>query len=153
MGSAFSKTVQGKVEEVKDFQFRQAAVQREVMMAVNLANMRDRVQWGACLYSGLLFGAAASLVKTGKVPAVIRPPLVVGGFALAFFTDFAYGSKLQRVTREAEHILEHERERLVPPNQVPFYKFYEEEAASQDKSIERVGRQWPSFIRSYFETD
>uniref|UniRef100_A0A7S3PS65 Plasminogen receptor (KT) n=1 Tax=Aplanochytrium stocchinoi TaxID=215587 RepID=A0A7S3PS65_9STRA len=146
MGSVVSSTVEEKVNEFKEMQMRQAALQREVMMAVNTAQARDRIQWGAGVYSFLFLGASANLAKHGSVPTVMKAPLVVGGIGLAFMTDMAYGTKLQRVIREAEYILEHERERLVPPRQVPFYSLYEEEAAAQDPSVKRVGSYWPSFM-------
>ena len=88
-----------QVNEFKDMQMRQAALQREVMMAVNMAKARDRIQWGAGVYSFLLLGAGANLAKHGSVPNLLKPPLVAGGIGLAFMADMAYGNKLQRVIR------------------------------------------------------
>jgi len=69
-------------------------------------------------------------------------PLVLGGFALTYLYDFAYGTKMIRVRKEAEHILEHERERLVPLQSMPARKFWTKEAEAIG-SIARVGEKWP----------
>lgn len=39
---------------------------------------------------------------------------------MANMYDFAYGNKLVRLVKEAEHIMEFEKERFVPPKQTPF---------------------------------
>jgi hypothetical protein len=53
----------------------------------------------------------------------------------------------RQVVKEAEHILEHERERLVPPKQAPFRSLYAEaEVQSHDTRASAVGTYWPSFL-------
>lgn len=128
---------------------------REIEMALAIAKIRDRVQWGCGLYSFLFLGATTYFVKHKDLPKPLIPPLVVGGFALLFFGDMAYGNKLRRVANEAEHILKYERDLLIPPPSTPLYKFYEEDVKKipedeKKKVLEnRVSTVWPGFIYNF----
>ena len=53
-----------------------------------------------------------------KRPAVLTP-LVPLSFVLLYFGDLGYGSKTDRIKREAEMIMEHERELLDFPLGLP----------------------------------
>lgn len=79
-------------------------------------------------------------------------PVVVGGLVLGNIADMAYGNKLARVSKEAEHIIKHERARLVPMEQAPVSRFYglDEKAAMFDGAT-AAGLVWPSkvFSRSF----
>lgn len=44
-----------------------------------------------------------------KPPAALAAPILIGSLVLGNMADMAYGNKLVRVTKEAEHILDHER--------------------------------------------
>ena len=75
------------------------------------------------------------------------PPLAILTFVLSYQYDFAYGTKLIRVRQEAEHILEHEREYLIPPKTMPSRKLWEKEAAviPPGGPVKRVGEHWPFY--------
>lgn len=66
----------------------------------------------------LFAGLSVAKLAGRPVPSVAVVPVVVGGFLLGNMADMAYGNKLARVTKEAEHILENERVRFVPVKQV-----------------------------------
>lgn len=53
-----------------------------------------------------------------KPPALVGVPIVVGALVLGNMADLAYGNKMMRVVKEAEHIMEYERGRFVPFKQV-----------------------------------
>jgi len=90
-----------------------------------------------------------------NVPPVVGVPIVAGGIILGNIADMAYGNKLLRVAKEAEHILENERARLVPMKQAPVSRFYsdEEKVAMFDQAT-AAGLLWPSkaFSRSFTPT-
>ena len=76
-------------------------------------------------------------------------PIVVGGLVLGNIADMAYGNKLSRVSKEAEHIIEYERARLVPMKQAPVNRFYsEEEKAAMFDQATAAGLLWPSRVFS-----
>eukprot|EP00292_Cryptomonas_paramecium_P014746 CAMPEP_0113673958 /NCGR_PEP_ID=MMETSP0038_2-20120614/7140_1 /TAXON_ID=2898 /ORGANISM="Cryptomonas paramecium" /LENGTH=141 /DNA_ID=CAMNT_0000590461 /DNA_START=87 /DNA_END=512 /DNA_ORIENTATION=+ /assembly_acc=CAM_ASM_000170 len=128
-----------------DAQMKQADSMRSVQAAMQIAVVRDQLQWGCGLYSLILCGATANLIKHRSLPPFIAGPLVLGGFGLSYLADMAYGTKMIRIRQEAEHILANEKVRLVPPASAPFRRFWEIEAAEvSTKEIPRVGALWPS---------
>eukprot|EP00958_Prasinococcus_capsulatus_P029356 scaffold7392_cov388-Prasinococcus_capsulatus_cf.AAC.6 len=141
------------IQRVQDAMERKAMMQREVQVALNVARARDTLQWWGTLYGAFittvslakLTGWLCSLaVVAGRnVSGFLAIPAIMGGFSLANIADLAYGSKLNRVVKETEHILENERSRLVPPHQAPFHRFYtdEEKAAWPHGSAQATGRQ------------
>ena len=116
-----------KIKEAVIYEIaKRLMVQREIQLALSIARARDTL-----FYFGSAWGVFASGVITAKalgqkVPSVAGVPLVIGGLLLGNFYDLAYGNKLLRVGKEAEHILENERGRLVPFKQAPFAKYYTE---------------------------
>ena len=149
MGSMISSAIDNKVEEVKAAQIEAGNRQREAQIAVAIAQARDTLQFYATMYGCLVTGAGVQLLKTGKVPIMMAPPLFIGTFGITYLTDVAYGTKTRRVALEAAYILEHERELLAPPKNLPFAKFYDEEYEKNAASgVSRVGDQWPSFVKA-----
>lgn len=140
-------------DAAKDQAFEVMSKQREMGMAISIAQTRDMVQYMAGVWCGLagLVTVASIAKKQGPGPAAI--PLVVLPLIGFYQADMAYGTKLQRVVSEAEHILEHERDRLVPPKQAPFYNRYKGEVAARQGIPQpaRVGDHWPTFVRQYLE--
>lgn len=124
---------------------RRAMMQREVQMSIQIAKARDNLQIFGSLWLTLVTGAGAARIAGKKVPGLVGVPVVVGAVMLGNLADMAYGNKLQRVTLEAEYILDNERARFVPPKQAPFRQFYtdEEKAASLDQAT-AVGELFPS---------
>jgi hypothetical protein len=73
-------------------------------------------------------------------------PIVIGSLVLGNMADMAYGNKLARVTKEAEYIMEFERERFVPPKQAPFAKFYTPEERMVFEASTRVSELYPNAL-------
>lgn len=130
---------------VEDEISRRAMMQREINMALNVAKARDGLQIFGSLWLTLVGGVGAATMAGRKVPGILGLPVVAGAVVLGNMADLAYGNKLQRVCREAEYILDNEKERFVPFAQAPFAKFYtaEQKAAMYDKATP-VGDLWPS---------
>jgi len=103
---------------VQDEIAKRAMLQREVEISVQIAKARDTVQIFGSAWLVLITGVVGARAMGHQVPTFAAIPVVVGGLVLGNMTDLAYGNKLQRVTREAERIMEHEKARFVPPKQV-----------------------------------
>jgi hypothetical protein len=126
-GKNFVETVKANVEtEIA----RRMMIQREVQMAVNIAKARDNLYIFGSLWLTLTTGVTTATLLKKPVPHVAFVPVVVGGVLLGNLADMAYGNKLARVNKEAEHILANERPRFVPFPQAPFAKFYSAEERS-----------------------
>lgn len=139
-------------EKVEEEIARRMMIQREVQMSVNIAKARDNIQYFGSAYAVFVGGVTIAKLSGKKVPPVAGVPIVVGGLLLGNIFDFAYGNKLARVSKEAEHIMENERSRLVPMKQAPVARFYsEDEKKDMFDSATAVGRLWPSslFSRSF----
>ncbi len=120
---------------------------REVEISVNIAKARDSLQWFGGLYTVFVGAVSLRLLARKPVPGIAAVPAVIGGFGLAYLADLAYGTKMTRVVKEAEHILEHERVRFVPPKQAPFHALYsEQEVSDATQRADAVGTYWPSFV-------
>eukprot|EP00293_Proteomonas_sulcata_P019220 CAMPEP_0184314160 /NCGR_PEP_ID=MMETSP1049-20130417/71759_1 /TAXON_ID=77928 /ORGANISM="Proteomonas sulcata, Strain CCMP704" /LENGTH=117 /DNA_ID=CAMNT_0026631937 /DNA_START=39 /DNA_END=392 /DNA_ORIENTATION=+ len=102
--------------------------------------------WFGSLYGTFLTGVTGAALRGKKLPEIVAVPLVLGGFGLINLADMAYGTKLTRVVKEAEHIMEHERYRFIPPKQAPFHKVYTEAERKPHASVGAVGTYWPSFL-------
>uniref|UniRef100_A0A7S1UDC7 Plasminogen receptor (KT) n=1 Tax=Phaeomonas parva TaxID=124430 RepID=A0A7S1UDC7_9STRA len=139
-------------EEMRETQLRAVMIQREIQMAVNVAKARDTLQWFGGLYSAFAGAVTLRALTGGRLPGIVGVPLVMGGFGLANLADMVYGTKLVRVRKEAERILDdpYQRARLfVPPKQAPFYEFYGPELPLDEElnsGIGPVGFYWPGFL-------
>uniref|UniRef100_A0A0G4I3V5 Uncharacterized protein n=1 Tax=Chromera velia CCMP2878 TaxID=1169474 RepID=A0A0G4I3V5_9ALVE len=141
MGSIFSRVE----DAIEDKIAQKAMMQREVQMSVNIAKARDTLMWFGGLYT-FFIGAATGAAAAGKGHPLMLAPVILGGFGLSNLADMAYGTKLTRVVKEAEHILEHEKGRFVPMKQAMFDKYYGEEERKFHKGVQAVGFYWPSFL-------
>eukprot|EP00978_Attheya_sp_CCMP212_P007300 scaffold16951_cov48-Attheya_sp.AAC.3 len=114
---------------VNDEVARRMMIQREIQMAVKIAQARDTL----CVFGSAwaVFTAGVTLAhlrgRSPKPPTAAAIPIVIGGLVLGNMADMAYGNKMARVVKEAEYMLDHERERFVPMKQAAFAKFYTEE--------------------------
>ena len=99
-------------------------MQREIQMAINIARARDTIQIFGSIYLTFVGGVSVAKILKKPVPNLVGIPIVIGGIMLGNLIDMAYGNKLARVNKEAQHILQNERERVVPFPQAPFSKFY-----------------------------
>lgn len=129
---------------IEDELARRMMLQREVQMAVNIARARDNLFVFGSAWGTLVTGAVTAHAIGRPVPHLVGVPVVIGGIALANLGDMAYGNKLQRVTKEAEYIMENERERFVPAKQAPFSKFYTPEERLLLESSTRVSALYPN---------
>ena len=124
---SFVETVKSNVEvEIA----RRMMIQREVQMAVNIARARDNLYIFGSLWLTLVTGVSVGKILKKPVPNVAFVPVVIGGVMLGNMADMAYGNKLARVNKEAEHILSNERARFVPFPQAPVAQFYSAEERS-----------------------
>lgn len=121
--------------------------QREIQMSIEIARARESLLWTGGLYSFFLAGTGLAVAAGQRVPKPVAIPFIVFGVGVANLYDLAYGNKLQRVIKEAEHILQNERSRLVPAKQAPFYKMYTDDEKEQlEKSTKAVSTYYPWFL-------
>lgn len=153
MGAKSSTPQPSFRDKVEEEIARRMMIQREVQMSVNIAKARDTIQIFGSAYATFVSAVALAKLAGKSVPPVAGVPIVIGGLVLGNIFDLAYGNKLARVSKEAEHIMEQERYRLVPMKQAPVARFYsEEEKEGMFDSATAVGGLWPSnmFSRSLF---
>lgn len=145
----------GQALGVSDAAYGYMAKQREIQMSVNMAQARDMTQYVAGVWCGLATVGALGTMRLGAFPKPLAIPLCVLPIVGGYQADMAYGTKLRRVTLEAQHIMDAERYRFVPPKQAPFASVYEEEnealQATALAKTGRVGSYWPSFAREWLE--
>ena len=136
------KSLRDRVEEEIG---RRMMIQREVQMAINIAKARDTLQIFGSAWATFSGGVMMAKLAGKNVPPAAGVPIVIGGLVLGNIADMAYGNKLARVSKEAEHIIENERARLVPMKQAPVSRFYTmEEKAEMFDQATAAGLLWPS---------
>eukprot|EP00470_Lotharella_oceanica_P002142 CAMPEP_0170170126 /NCGR_PEP_ID=MMETSP0040_2-20121228/3081_1 /TAXON_ID=641309 /ORGANISM="Lotharella oceanica, Strain CCMP622" /LENGTH=165 /DNA_ID=CAMNT_0010409303 /DNA_START=20 /DNA_END=517 /DNA_ORIENTATION=- len=138
--------VQSAKENVLDTVSTQAMLQREIQMSINIARARDSLQWYGGLYATFITGVSLAKISGKPVPAIAAVPAVIGGFMLTNMYDMAYGTKLQRIVKEAEYMIENERGRFPPPKQAMFAKKYTEEEKNVYANVGAVSTYWPGFL-------
>lgn len=106
------------VDLVNDEIARRMMQQREMQMAIRIAQARDTIGYFGSAWLTLVGSVGTARILGHRPPPVLGVPIVVGALVLGNLVDLAYGNKMMRVVKEAEHILEHERGRLVPFRQV-----------------------------------
>merc|ERR1711865_311863 len=148
-GPSIQEKIQAAAEEkgneIRDKVEQQMCMQMQINKSLSIAQARDSLQWFGGLYTTLVGAVTVAKVAGKPVPAPVLIPIVLGGFGLANIADMAYGTKLVRVTREVEHILENESHRLVAPRQIAFYEKFKEEDRRAYPDTTAVGTHWPSF--------
>jgi hypothetical protein len=122
------QTMQQMIDNQKNLQLKL----RETQMAVQIGLMRDNFLWYSSFYA-LVAPICAIVGYARKNPAVFFPVLPLT-FLLGFQYDLAYGYKALRVRREAEFILENERDLLLLPSNTAVVKSYEEYQKIFEKS-------------------
>ena len=100
-------------DKMQDNQKSMMLAQREMMMATQIAMMRDNFEWLKMTYCTMapLFVLGAI---NNKNPAMLIP-VVPMSYGLWFNYDAAYGDKFERINRGAEQVLAEERARLAVP--------------------------------------
>ena len=116
VGSALEKQQEKAITAQKVMLSRQIEMQqtmRERMMAVQVAGARDMFMFYggamALIFPLLIIG---SIKK--KNPALLGP-IIPFSFILAYQYDWAYYTKADRIMKEADHILQHEKHYLYFP--------------------------------------
>ena len=141
-----SRSVEHAEAALQEKMARRAMVQREVEMSVSIARARDSLQWFGGLYASYITGLTAASLARKPIPRIAALPAVLGAFGLANLADMAYGTKMTRIAKEAEHIMQHERGRFVPPAQAPFARLYTQAERELYESTDAVGALWPGFL-------
>lgn len=152
MQQSIERGVEKKVDSIKDMAYRQMALQREVQMSVGMAMARDQLQYFGAVWTGLATMGGVARIRTGKFPMPLGIPLTVIGILMVYTGDRAYGTKMTRIVKEAEYIMDHERYRFVPPRKAPFNHVYDDERQQSSDRLaasSRVGEWWPSPITAW----
>lgn len=98
---------------MQDNQKQAMLAQRELMLATQLAKMRDDFRW-LCAFHGTLGTALLLRGMSSHNPAFLAP-FIPMGFSLAYLYDAAYGDKFYRIMDNAEEILAKDRGRFMLP--------------------------------------
>jgi hypothetical protein len=114
MGSKPSKPAPSLRDRVEEEIARRMMIQREVQMSINILKARDTIQIFGSTYATFVGGVCIAHLAGRNLPPVVGVPIAIGGLVLGNIFDMAYGNKLARVTKEAEHIMEYEISRLMP---------------------------------------
>lgn len=90
---------------------------KERETALEISRARELFYWLASFYGVATVGLIGRFNST-KRPAVLAP-IVPLSFLVAYYADLAYGTKIHRITAEAEMIMQHEPELLEWPSGLP----------------------------------
>mmetsp|Transcript_11425 Transcript_11425/g.11824 ORF Transcript_11425/g.11824 Transcript_11425/m.11824 type:complete len:164 (+) Transcript_11425:68-559(+) len=152
MGSNISSTINKQTtiieKSIDEKVNRRMMIQREIQMSVNIAQSRDSLMWFGGLYTFYLCGISLALISRRNINKIAFVPGIIGGFSLLNIYDLAYGNKLNRIVKEAEYIMDNERWRLIPPENSPLFKMYDEESKLNHPfpETQAVSTYWPSFL-------
>jgi hypothetical protein len=107
------QTVSAIPQAMQDNQKIMMLGQREMMMASQVAKMRDDFRW-LCAFDGtVLTLVTLGFLKTHNPRLLI--PWVPMSFSLAYFYDAAYGTKFDRIRLGTEELLKNERAKFTVP--------------------------------------
>lgn len=95
------KIMDEQMKKQWEMQKRAQERMRRVQISFQMAVVQERFYWMATAYSGSLLGLTINFLKTKSFPKVAIPPLYIGGFALAYQYDFAFGNKINRINEMA----------------------------------------------------
>ncbi|XP_026332814.1 plasminogen receptor (KT)-like [Hyposmocoma kahamanoa] len=117
MGNYFNRSMKKNQELMMEKQQQLQNQMRERQVAMAIAGSRD-----VCLWLTTFYVTAGAAMLNGyrktKKPALLVPlfPLT---FVTLYYWDFAYGNKIHRIRKEAEHIMTNEVELLGLPFGLP----------------------------------
>ena len=91
-------------------QFKKMKNRRDMELATRMAMTRDRVIWMSSFvaFMGTLATVRSIAHKRFSSPPLASIPVVAVSFLIAYQMDFAYGTKSERVQKEAHKILKEE---------------------------------------------
>uniref|UniRef100_A0A7S3D603 Plasminogen receptor (KT) n=1 Tax=Palpitomonas bilix TaxID=652834 RepID=A0A7S3D603_9EUKA len=121
MGNAVASSVGNKMKEsMQESQAvmmeKQKAMQMEMIKrqrAIGFAQAKDRFEWYSAFVSTVAVLGVIGALKTKKPTPLV--PMVPLGFLLGYQYDMVHGTKLDRVSAEAERIMAEEPEKLDLP--------------------------------------
>merc|ERR1712115_201667 len=95
MGSSMDKNMAKNRRIMQQTQVEMALKNRELMMAVKLAQAKDRLHWFGAFTATVACFSIIGAIKTRK--ATPLAPLLPLGFLTGFQADMVYGNKMWRV--------------------------------------------------------
>ena len=116
--------VSGAVVRSKLIDIKSQKSKRDQELAFKVATVRERIQWLAGFYVTLI-GFNFARMKITKEAARFSPlplawlPYIGTPFLFLYQVDFAYGTKLERLNLEAQHILKNEKHWFNNPVRLP----------------------------------
>lgn len=142
MGSFFSSAVTENIRKQQEFMAMNSQLQlerqilmqnqmREKQMAMQIAWSREFIKYYGTFFSLAAIGLTAGAVKSKK-PALFMP-IIPLGFVFAYQWDMGYGTLINRMKGEAEHIIEKENNLLALPNDLPTFESIEKARKAQRK--------------------
>lgn len=138
-----TKTVSGAVIRSKLIDIKAQKSRRDQELAFKVATVRERIHWLAAFYVTLIsfnFVRIRFINKTkGFDPLPLAwLPFIGTPFLFMYQVDFSYGTKLERLNVEAQHILKNEKHWFNDPIRLP--KAFE---AEYRKMLEEVRVKFP----------
>lgn len=81
----------------------------ELNLAMNIAKSRERFRWSLSYSTMIIAGSCLYWAKTLKFPAAMLLPISAAGMYTLWEYDLGYGTRLNRLSKEADNILTKER--------------------------------------------
>ncbi|XP_074138954.1 plasminogen receptor (KT) [Sminthopsis crassicaudata] len=142
MGFIFSKYMNESMKQQQEFMLMNAQLQmerqltiqnemRERQMAMQIAWTREFLKYFGTFFGLAVFGLTVGAIK--KKQPVFFFPVVPLSFVFAYQYDMGYGTLLQRMKGEAEHILDIENSKLQLPKGMITFETIEKARKAQSK--------------------
>ncbi|XP_041475286.1 plasminogen receptor (KT)-like [Lytechinus variegatus] len=130
MGSLMAKAMDESFKKNKEFmtEMQVTTVQRQIQMqnkmrergmAMQLAGSRELFNWLASFYGVVAVAGLAGAAKGSKAALV---PLIPLTFLVGYQWDYCFNTKVERIRKEAERILNEEPSILSLPNGLPTFE-------------------------------
>ncbi len=81
----------------------------ELNLAMNIAKARERFRWSLAYCTMITAGSCLYWAKTLKFPAPMLLPISAVGAYVMWEYDLGYGTRLNRLSKEADNIMTKER--------------------------------------------
>ncbi|XP_030836437.1 plasminogen receptor (KT)-like [Strongylocentrotus purpuratus] len=141
MGSMMAKAMDQSFQKNKEFmtEMQVTTVQRQIQMqnkmrqrgmAMQLAGSRELFNWLASFYGVVAVAGLAGAAKGNKAALV---PLIPLTFLVGYQWDYCFNTKVERIRKEAERILNEEPSILALPCGLPTFEDIEASRAQASK--------------------
>ncbi|KAM9102954.1 plasminogen receptor (KT) isoform X1 [Sarcophilus harrisii] len=142
MGFIISKPMNENMKQQQEFMLMNARLQmerqlmiqnemRERQMAMQIAWTREFLKYFGTFFGLAVIGLTAGAIK--KRQPVFFVPVIPLSFVFAYQYDMGYGTLLQRMKGEAEHILDIENNKLQLPKGMITFETIEKARKAQSK--------------------